>query len=161
MEIAVKIISFLVAYIGMEGVAWLAHKYLMHGAFWFLHDDHHTKDPNRFLEKNDWFFVLFATPGIILIMWGIESGWDFKFFLGIGIAAYGFTYFVVHEIFIHQRLPYFRRTNSLYWGAIRRAHRKHHISKVKEDGECFGMLYVPKRFFEEERVRLQKEGKLK
>lgn len=161
MELLLKIVAFLIAYIGMEAVAWLAHKYLMHGVLWFLHNDHHKQDPNSFLEKNDWFFVLFATPGIVLILLGIEAQWDYKFFLGIGIAAYGFTYFVVHEIFIHQRLPFLRRTNSVFWGGIRRAHRKHHLQKLKENGECFGMLYVPKTFFKQEREHLQRQKKLK
>ncbi len=160
MEIAIKILAFLTAYIGMEGVAWGTHKYLMHGPLWFLHEDHHTKNPNRFLEKNDWFFVLFALPGIALIVAGINAGWNASFFAGLGISAYGFTYFLVHEILIHQRLPLWRKTDNLYLAAVRRAHRRHHIHKQKEDGECFGMLFVSKKFFDEERVRLEKEGKL-
>ena len=36
------------AYVLMEGAAWAAHKYLMHGYLWFLHADHHTKEPGFF-----------------------------------------------------------------------------------------------------------------
>ena len=38
--------------IGMEGVAWWAHKYVMHGWGWAWHKDHHEPHDNLF-EKND------------------------------------------------------------------------------------------------------------
>ena len=50
---------FLLAYVLMEGAAWAAHRYLMHGPLWVLHADHHTKEPG-FFEKNDAFFLIFA-----------------------------------------------------------------------------------------------------
>ena len=46
----------------MEFVAWFAHKYVMHGTLWILHEDHHVPPKhksNSFFEKNDWFFVIF------------------------------------------------------------------------------------------------------
>ena len=39
-------------FLAMEGVAWVAHKYLMHGAMWYFHEDHHSPGPG-FVEKND------------------------------------------------------------------------------------------------------------
>jgi len=50
-----EILIVFLTFIGMEGVAWLAHRYLMHGFLWFLHEDHHVKTPGA-LEKNDTFF---------------------------------------------------------------------------------------------------------
>ena len=53
---SVWIVSLLVViatFIVMEGVAWLTHKYVMHGFFWNLHKDHHKKDDPIFFEKND------------------------------------------------------------------------------------------------------------
>ena len=32
----------IVTFFLMEGVAWAAHKYIMHGFLWHLHEDHHT-----------------------------------------------------------------------------------------------------------------------
>ena len=49
----------------MEGVAWFTHKYVMHGFLWALHKDHHTHENSGFIEKNDSFFLIFATPGIL------------------------------------------------------------------------------------------------
>ena len=46
--------------------------------------------------------------------------------IGLGIFAYGFTYFMVHDIFIHQRFKLFRNANSKYARALRRAHKMHH-----------------------------------
>ena len=50
----------LASFVLMECVAWLAHKYLMHGKLWLLHYDHHQRDDQQFFEKNDFFFLIFA-----------------------------------------------------------------------------------------------------
>jgi beta-carotene 3-hydroxylase len=137
-------------FFGMEGVAWLAHKYVMHGFLWHLHEDHHRKDPSSFLEKNDYFFVIFAAPGILFLALG--SFWPPAhnlLFAGIGITAYGLCYFLVHDVFIHRRLPFFRNSDNVYFRGIRKAHKVHHKHLGKEDGECFGMLFVPFKYLKE------------
>lgn len=141
-------LSLLSAYAAMEGVAWLAHKYLMHGPLWFLHKDHHQKESKGFLEKNDWFFVLFATPGILLLFLGLNAGFDFKFFLGLGITFYGFTYFLGHDVFVHRRLPFLRNTQSKYWKLVLLTHRRHHIYKEKHGAEFFGLLWVTQGMYD-------------
>lgn len=133
-------------FIGMEGVAWLTHKYVMHGFLWHLHEDHHTKNPNSFFEKNDYFFVIFAVPGIVCILLGTVFNVTLALPIGLGITIYGFAYFWVHEIFIHQRFKFLRNSNWTYFKAIRRAHKVHHKHLSKEDGECFGMLWVPFKY---------------
>ena len=67
--------------------------------------------------------------------------------IALGIFAYGLTYFFVHDIFIHQRVKWFRNANTTYAKAIRRAHKIHHKNLDKENGECFGMLWVPMKYF--------------
>jgi beta-carotene 3-hydroxylase len=37
----------------------------------------------------------------------------------------------------------------VYLRAIRKAHKVHHKHLGKEDGECFGMLVVPLKYFRE------------
>lgn len=137
----------LTTFIAMEGVAWLAHKYIMHGFLWSLHEDHHTKNPNSFFEKNDYFFVIFAVPGITCILLGTVFEVPYTLPIGLGITIYGFAYFWVHEIFIHQRFKFLRNSNLTYFKAIRRAHKIHHKHLGKEHGECFGMLWVPLKYF--------------
>ena len=133
-------------FVAMEGVAWFAHKYLMHGTMWFFHADHHVHEPG-FFEKNDAFFLIFAIPSAWCFVTGSMAGGDFRVWIGTGIAAYGLAYFLVHDVFIHQRFKWFRRTENVYFLAIRKAHKVHHKHLTKEEGECFGMLFVPKKYW--------------
>ncbi|MCD0489640.1 sterol desaturase family protein [Pedobacter sp. MC2016-14] len=133
----------------MECVTWLTHKYIMHGLLWILHDDHHNKTAH-FFEKNDYFFVIFATISMCFYFVGtFVADFGFMFYIGIGITLYGFAYFMVHDILIHQRFKFFSRTNNFYFRALRKAHKMHHKHLGKEQGECFGMLYVPMKYFRE------------
>ena len=138
------------AFIAMECVAWFTHKYIMHGFLWFLHHDHHDKDHSGFFEKNDFYFLIFGLPAACLIMWSSLNGFGYAFWTGIGITLYGLAYFMVHDIFIHQRFKMFRNSNTPYLRAIRRAHKMHHKHLDKEQGECFGMLWVPFKYFMDE-----------
>jgi beta-carotene 3-hydroxylase len=135
------------SFFSMEAVAWLAHKYIMHGLLWRLHEDHHRKNPSSFFEKNDYFFVIFAIPGIICLATGIYTAHTLFLYVGLGICIYGFAYFMVHDVFIHQRFKILRNADNFYFKAIRRAHKMHHKHLGKEDGECFGMLLVPLSYF--------------
>ena len=98
--------------------------------------------------KNDFFFLIFAIPGSILTMYGIEIGIEFfPFWIGLGISIYGMAYFFVHDLFIHQRIKVLKNTKNKYLLAIRRGHKVHHKRLSKEQGECFGMLFVPLKYF--------------
>jgi beta-carotene 3-hydroxylase len=136
-------------FLAMEFVAWFAHKYVMHGFLWYLHKDHHQHKPG-FWEKNDAFFLIFAIPSITCYIVGSAVAGMFPlFFVGVGISLYGIAYFLVHDIFIHQRFKIFTRTNHRYLKAIRKAHKVHHKHLDPEDGECFGMLVVPPKYIKE------------
>jgi beta-carotene 3-hydroxylase len=145
MHILITIVSFFL----MEAVAWLAHKYIMHNVLWVLHKDHHQPNQNSHFEKNDFFFLIFATPGIIFIYLGFEQHFNYYFWIGLGISLYGFAYFIIHDVFIHQRLKWLRNSNFFYFKAIRKAHKMHHKHLGKEDGECFGMLIFPLKYIKE------------
>jgi beta-carotene 3-hydroxylase len=120
----------LAAFFGMEFMAWATHKFLMHGGMWYFHRDHHQEEPG-FFEKNDVFFLIYAIPSCD------------------GIALYGFTYFMIHDVYIHRRFKWLRDIDHPYFMAIRKAHKIHHKYRDKEDGECFGMLIVPKKYYTE------------
>ena len=141
------IIVMLLTFLTMEGVTWLTHKYVLHGFLWYLHEDHHKKG-NGFFEKNDWFFVIFAIPSWLCIMLGSMNQVYWVVAIGAGIALYGFAYFLVHEIIIHQRFKLFTRSSSNYIKAIRWAHKMHHKHINKEEGESFGMLLVAKKYWD-------------
>ena len=142
-----NILITLGAFFGMEFVAWFTHKYIMHGLLWTLHKDHHHKESRGFFEHNDYFFLIFALPGIAGLFFGMQVVFNALFFVGLGITLYGFTYFFVHDIFIHQRFKFLRSVENGYFKAIRRAHKIHHKHINKEHGECFGMLWVPIKYF--------------
>jgi len=146
MKIAISLLIITSTFLFMEFVAWAVHKYIMHGILWSLHEDHHVVNHDNFFQKNDYFFLIFAIPSIILIFIGyanLTSG----FFIGLGIALYGLAYFLIHEIIIHRRLPPPNKTKSKYIKAIRKAHKVHHKNQGKYNGVNFGMLIVPMKYF--------------
>ena len=149
MSVFLSIIIVVLTFCVMECVTWLTHKYIMHGLLWNLHEDHHNKQPH-FFEKNDYFFVIFAVVAMTFFAIGTYlPAWEFLIFIGIGITLYGMGYFLVHDILIHQRFKLFSRTSNVYFRALRKAHKIHHKHLGKEEGECFGMLFVPFRYFRE------------
>ena len=147
--IGIHILVFLTAFGVMEFMAWFTHKYVMHGFLWSLHKDHHHKEHDSWFERNDVFFIFYA-----IISMGCVLLWNYQIFqyglaLGLGIFAYGLTYFLVHDIFIHQRFRWFKKTDSVYAKALRRAHKIHHKHLGKNDGECYGMLLFPYKYYKQ------------
>lgn len=141
------ILIFIATFCIMEFVAWFTHKYIMHGILWSLHKDHHHKKHNSWWEWNDFFFLIFAFICMgFFIAWNFYGLW-YGLPIALGILAYGLAYFFVHDIFIHQRFKWFRNANNRYAKGIRRAHKMHHKHLGKEDGECFGMLFPPLKYF--------------
>lgn len=145
-------------YFFMEFVAWSNHKYIMHGFLWKWHKDHHLNDKKKAaldemqfsgFEKNDYFFLIYAIPAILLIFIGLTYSNLLFIFTGIGITLYGFTYFLVHDIIIHQRIniPFLRGNHNRYTRAIINAHLAHHRPKSADDFRNFGLLIFPLRFF--------------
>ncbi len=142
MSLLLKILIIIATFWTMEFIAWATHKYIMHGFLWKLHKDHHQVNKDKIFERNDAFFLIFAIPGATFMIIGSSL-----LYIGIGITLYGFAYFIVHEIFIHQRIKIFKRTKIKYFKAIRKAHKIHHKSQVKENGTCFGMLIIPIKYW--------------
>lgn len=155
-NIAITLTTFVI----MEAVTWLTHKFVMHGLLWYFHNDHHNPN-NKVFEKNDFFFLIFATPSILLMLFGSLNEFDWKFFIGMGIMFYGIAYFLVHDVLIHQRFSWFRNTNNVYFRALRKAHKIHHKHLGKQEGECFGMLLVPFKYFQDAAGKKISAGKNK
>ena len=147
MAIFLWILIFLLTFSLMEFLAWFSHKYIMHGFLWILHKDHHKKDHKSWFERNDLFFIFYAVISTgLLMLWGKGYLWA-GLPIGVGIFVYGVTYFIVHDIFIHQRFKIFRNIDNRYARGIRRAHKIHHKNIYKTEGECYGMLWVPFKYF--------------
>jgi len=129
----------------MEFMAWFTHKYVMHGFLWILHKDHHVRD-GRKVEWNDAFAIFFAAPSIILILLGVGS-FDYRFFLGLGIAFYGLAYFLFHDILVHQRVKLFGELQNRYLKATIEAHLDHHKPQSRKN---YGFLVAPWRYYKAE-----------
>jgi beta-carotene 3-hydroxylase len=147
MEIVYFIFITIATFLVMEGITWCTHKFVMHGFLWYLHKDHHQPKYKGVFEKNDLFFVIFAIPSIALFYYGVHPDLNYLFFIGLGILCYGIAYFLIHDVLIHQRFKWFKNTKNKYLIGLRKGHKVHHKHLGKEQGECFGMLNVPKKYF--------------
>ena len=132
---------FLAVFAGMEGLAWLMHRYVMHGPLWVLHASHHRPRAGWF-EANDLFGVFFAVPSIILIYYGTH-GSPGLLPVGLGMTAYGAAYFGFHDVVVHRRVSHLYRPQSSYMQRIVRAHLIHHKTTTKRGAVSFGFLYAP------------------
>ena len=149
------------AFFFMEFIAWSNHKFVMHGFLWKWHADHHINDNkknkpqtelyNPGVEKNDRFFLIYAIPGIILLLVGFYFNIAPVIAAGIGISLYGTTYFAIHDIVIHQRvkIPFLINTKNKYIRAVERAHLAHHRGKNIKDFDNYGLLIFQRRFLKE------------
>lgn len=163
MQAVFYIFVTMAAVAGMEFVAWAAHKYLMHGALWIWHEDHHKPhhEKHGFFEKNDLFFLVFAIPSMICYITGLATPQRWLLFVGIGISIYGLIYFLIHDVYIHRRFKWFNQLDGKYSRAILRAHGTHHAIHTKEGGESFGLLIVNSKYFKKRSEWMKKEEGLK
>ncbi len=137
----VNLIIFLAVFFGMEGVAWATHKYLMHGALWLLHESHHR--PRRsWFELNDLFGVFFSVVSIGLILAGTFS-YGALLWAGLGMAAYGLVYFLLHDVLVHHRVEHGFVPRHGYLRRVYQAHRLHHATLGRDGAVSFGFIYSP------------------
>ena len=129
-------------FIGMEGFAYLVHKHVMHGGLWVLHESHHRPRRNAWFESNDLFGIVFAMPAIALIYLGTH-GPPTLLAAGLGMTAYGFAYFVFHDVIVHRRVRHSWAPKGAYMRRIVRAHLIHHKTLTREGAVSFGFLYAP------------------
>lgn len=123
------------AFLGMEGISYLAHRFLMHGPGMGWHRSHHVPTEGAF-EKNDLYPLTassLAISAFALGTWGPQV--RPLVLVGVGMTLYGLSYLFVHEVYIHRRL------GSGTWKVrvlerLKEAHRVHHLF----GGEPYGML---------------------
>ena len=140
------LLLFAATVIAMEGVAYAAHRWVMHGPGWVLHASHHRPRLGRF-EANDLYAVIFAVPSVLLFFGGVNLGWTLfgasAAWIGAGIAAYGAIYFGFHDVIVHKRIGHRYVARSTYMKRIVQAHRLHHAVETKAGTVSFGFLYAP------------------
>ena len=143
MSVLAVILLFLGTILAMEGVAYFAHRWVMHGPGWFLHASHHRERTGLF-EYNDLYAVIFAVPSIVLLYGGVQADWGaWAVWVGAGIAAYGAIYFGFHDVIVHRRVSHRYVARSAYMKRIVQAHRLHHATEGKHGSVSFGFLWAP------------------
>lgn len=140
------LIVFLAAAVACFMEVWAAvlHRIFWHGPLWRMHRSHHRKigSPARF-EANDALSVLHAPIAIVLIVLGCGARdmlHDVMLGVGYGMTFFGFAYLVVHDGYIHQRLPVSWLGRLHYFRQVHRAHTMHHAHR--EEAEDGGSRYV-------------------
>jgi beta-carotene 3-hydroxylase len=128
------ILLTILGFIGLEVFSYIVHRWFFHGILWQIHVTHHTPRKGRF-ELNDVFSIVFGSVSMICLM----SGNWFAFPVGLGIAIYGFVYFIAHDLFTHRRFIPFGSKNKVLL-IIRAAHQRHHQSSEKNGLEPFGLF---------------------
>jgi len=132
----------LAVFVGMEGLAWLLHRYVMHGPMWFLHRSHHAPRASSWFEWNDLFGIGFALPSMFLIHLGVH-GQPLLLAAGLGMTAYGAAYFLMHDVLVHRRVRLGLVPRGSYLRRLVRAHLIHHKTLTKRGAVSFGFLIAP------------------
>ena len=130
-----------VTVVAMEGVAWAAHKYVMHGFGWGWHRSHHAPRRGRW-QKNDLYALVFAAISVALIWAGTRGAWPLQW-VGAGMAVYGLLYAVAHDGLVHRRWRLPLAPRSGYLKRLVQAHRLHHAVATRDGAVSFGFLWAP------------------
>jgi beta-carotene 3-hydroxylase len=89
-----------------------------------LHSDHH--DPDSRWERNDVIPLGFAGLAMVAFALSVNDPrlW-WLFWIAVGVTVFGLTYALIHDIYIHRRIPLLPRR--IPWlEPLRRAHLEHH-----------------------------------
>ena len=135
MRIVMLVALAIVAFVGMEGVSYATHRWVMHGRGMVWHRSHHTPSTTR-LEANDLFPVVFSVIGFAMFLAASLLSSAPLFWAAGGVTAYGLSYAFVHEVYIHRRVDVNVRDRR-YFVWMRDAHQIHHSL----GGEPYGMLF--------------------
>ena len=156
-SIVIGLCLFLLTVALMEGFAYAAHRWIMHGPGWFLHKSHHRPRLGNW-ELNDLYAAIFAVPSFVLILGGVQLGWWPGFaVIGAGIAAYGAIYFGFHDVIVHGRIAHRYVPRGKYMKRIVQAHRLHHAVETKHGTVSFGFLWAPRP--EDLKAELKRRGR--
>ena len=126
----------LFAFVAMEPVTYVLHRFVMHGPGLVWHRSHHARRVGL-LERNDLYPVVFATTTIsVMALGAFVDLLRPLLWIGLGVTLYGMAYLFVHDGYIHRRLPGLTaRVTPLE--RLAEAHALHH----RFGAEPYGMLF--------------------
>lgn len=142
MEVLVSVAVAAIVAPLMELWARFLHGRIWHGVLFPIHRSHHETRIGRF-EANDVLSVTHAPIAAALVIVGcIMHGFAGAVLrgAGIGMTLFGIAYVVVHDGFVHGRLPVSGLARFRFFRRIRGAHRLHHRSGAAP----FGLFAGPR-----------------
>ena len=135
MNVLVVVLAAVAAFLVMEPVTAVTHRVVFHGFGHFLHRSHHRPGSTGW-EANDFFPVIFAGSTIAIMAIGaLQPQLSILIAIGAGITAYGMSYLVIHDFYIHRRLSVLPERVA-FLEPLREAHRIHHLYNAAP----YGML---------------------
>lgn len=140
----------------MEPWSRVVHHHVWHGPLYGTHRSHH--EPTGFFEANDLFALAHAFPAATMIIWGCGDhglAGTLAFGVGVGMTLFGASYGLVHDGYIHGRLPLGFLDRFRWLRRIKSAHRAHHVT-----GEVpYGLFLGPRELAAHSRaVRERREA---
>ncbi len=161
MDTVLAAVIVLATVLAMEGVAWVSHKYIMHGFGWGWHRDHHERH-DGFFEKNDLYALVGAALSISMFVIGSPmirgaAAWWPGTWIGLGVLAYGVIYTLVHDGLVHQRWFRYVPTRG-YAKRLVQAHKLHHATQGKEGGVSFGFVLARDPAVLKQELKAQRES---
>ena len=130
----------LVVAAAMEPWARFLHGRVWHGSLWWVHRSHHGRRKGRF-ELNDALSAAHAPVATALVMIGCNlHGYLAAITIGVGagMTAFGIAYVVVHDGFVHGRLPVRFLARVGWLRRVREAHAVHHARGAAPYGFFLG-----------------------
>ena len=125
------------AFLAMEGLVYVSHRFLMHGPGMPIHKSHHQRRAQPGFELNDVYPLIGSAVAMVGFALGLNvDGLSLALPIAIGLTLYGAAYFFVHDIYIHRRLSWFEGELAVC-ERLKAAHRIHHLW----GGEPYGMLF--------------------
>jgi beta-carotene 3-hydroxylase len=133
------------SFLAMEALAWIIHRYVMHGPGWAWHRSHHEEGVGRWgpFELNDLYAIVLGAITVGLIWLGSRDGRSPLYFVGAGASLFGLAYFLLHDVLVHQRLPLKWTPRRGYLKRLVQAHRLHHATHGRDGAVSYGFLYAP------------------
>lgn len=130
---AVLVIS---AFLLMEPVIYLSHRFVFHGFGRAIHLSHHRPQRSGF-ELNDLYPLAFASVTMLVMALGASLPALHPLLLvGTGVTLYGAGYLFVHDVYIHRRIGLVKHPIAVL-EHLKAAHAIHHLY----GGEPYGMLF--------------------
>jgi beta-carotene 3-hydroxylase len=139
------VIIAIAAFVLMEFWAAFIHRTVYHGALWSIHRSHHRARREGMFETNDIFVLAHAAAATGVILAGLQLELPALTAAGAGITVYGILYALVHDGFIHGRLPLSWLGRWRLFRSLRDDHLYHHAGDVSAHFGLFFWNKTPSR----------------